>query len=141
MTGFVATVAYCKYLLRGEHHRMITAVEILVAALLVIGGLFGVVGSWGLLRLKDRMQRLHAPTKATTVGVGTALIALAFEVWLTEGRFAWREALVAVFFFATAPSRPSTWPRRTCTARFPRASIPPTGTRPTGPPSPRRQAP
>lgn len=82
---------------------MTMVVEYIVAALLVIGGLFGLVGSYGLLRLKDRMQRLHAPTKATTVGVGTALIALAFEVWLIQGRFAWREALVAVFFFATAP--------------------------------------
>jgi multicomponent K+:H+ antiporter subunit G len=107
---------------------MITAVEILVAALLVIGGLFGVVGSWGLLRLKDRMQRLHAPTKATTVGVGTALIALAFEVWLTEGRFAWREALVAVFFFATAPLSAIYMAKAHLHRSVPRASIPPTGT-------------
>ena len=79
------------------------AAEIVVAALLVIGGLFAVVGSWGLLRLKDRMQRLHAPTKATTVGVGTALIALVLAIWLREGRFSGREVLVAVFFFVTAP--------------------------------------
>ncbi len=107
---------------------MTTLVEIIVAALLVIGGLFGVIGSWGLLRLKDRMQRLHAPTKATTVGVGTALIALAFEVWLTEGRFAWREALVAVFFFATAPLSALYLAKAHLHRSVPRGRVPPTGT-------------
>ena len=82
---------------------MSMVLEIVVAAILVMGGLFGVIGSWGLLRLKDPMQRLHAPTKATTLGVGAALIALAVEIWLVQGRFPWREALVVLFFFVTAP--------------------------------------
>lgn len=82
---------------------MTALAEIIVALLLVAGGLFGLIGSYGLLRLKDRMQRLHAPAKATTLGVGAALVAVAFHVWLAEGRLALREVLVAVFFFATAP--------------------------------------
>lgn len=82
---------------------MITALEIIVAILLVGGGLFGLIGSWGLLRLPDPMQRLHAPTKASTLGVGSALIAAAVSIWLTSGDSSWREVLVALFLFVTAP--------------------------------------
>ena len=42
------------------------------AVMLVVGGLFGLVGSFGLLKLKLPMQRLHGPTKAVTMGVDTA---------------------------------------------------------------------
>ena len=49
--------------------------DYLIAAVLVIGGVFGLIGSFGLLKLNDPMKRLHAPTKASTIGVGTALIA------------------------------------------------------------------
>ena len=77
--------------------------EILTACLLVLGGLFGLIGSFGLLRLKQPMQRLHAPTKATTIGTGTALLAVAVHLWLVEDRLALREVLVALFFFVTAP--------------------------------------
>ena len=50
-------------------------IELLIAASLVISGIFGFVGSYGLIKLKDTVQRLHAPTKATTLGVGGVLIA------------------------------------------------------------------
>jgi multicomponent K+:H+ antiporter subunit G len=103
------------------------AAEIAVAVLLVIGGLFAVVGSWGLLRLKDRMQRLHAPTKATTVGVGTALIALVLAIWLREGRFSGREVLVAVFFFATAPLSALFLAKAHLFLSVPRKEVPPAG--------------
>ena len=49
--------------------------EILVSGLLIIGGVFGLVGSWGLIRLPDPMTRLHAPTKSATLGVGAVLVA------------------------------------------------------------------
>ena len=80
-----------------------TIAEIAVSVLLVGGGLFGLVGSWGLLRLQDPMQRLHAPTKASTIGVGTTLIASDLDLVLTTGHIAWEEVLVAVFLFVTAP--------------------------------------
>jgi multicomponent K+:H+ antiporter subunit G len=105
-----------------------TLAELLVAALLVIGGLFGLVGSYGLIKLKDRMQRLHAPTKATTLGVGTALVALAFEVWLVQGRLAWREALVVIFFFATAPLSALFMAKVHLHRHLDRKSLPNTGT-------------
>ena len=49
------------------------------------------------------MQRLHAPTKATTVGVGSVLVAAALSLALLGQGFAWQELLVSAFLFLTAP--------------------------------------
>ena len=50
-------------------------VELIISAFLILGGLFVLVGSIGLIRLQDFYVRLHAPTKATTLGLGCILIA------------------------------------------------------------------
>lgn len=44
--------------------------ELIIALLIVLGAIFAFVGSLGLLKLPDLMTRLHAPTKATTLGLG-----------------------------------------------------------------------
>lgn len=77
--------------------------DLLLSAVLVICGVFGLVGSYGLLKLDDPMKRLHAPTKATTIGVGSALVASALHLWLTKGEASWQELLVIVFLFISAP--------------------------------------
>jgi multicomponent K+:H+ antiporter subunit G len=82
---------------------MTLAVEIVISALLVLGGIFGLIGSYGLIKLRDGMQRLHAPTKASTIGVGTALIASAAAKWLVSGTGSTQEVLVVIFLFLTAP--------------------------------------
>lgn len=82
---------------------MMYALEIFISALLVIGGIFGLIGSYGLMRLKDRMQRLHAPTKASTIGVGTALIGSMLHGLMIGTGVSWQEVLVMVFIFVTAP--------------------------------------
>lgn len=82
---------------------MIGALDIILSILLVVGGLFALTGSYGLVRLKDRMQRLHAPTKASTVGVGTALLASMLHGLMIGTGFSWQEILVLVFIFVTAP--------------------------------------
>lgn len=82
---------------------MTLVLEIGLAGLLVLGGLFGLIGSYGLIRLRDGMQRLHAPTKASTIGVGTALIAAALGKVLVAGTGSAQEVLVALFLFLTAP--------------------------------------
>ncbi|WP_370656162.1 Na+/H+ antiporter subunit G [Paracoccus wurundjeri] len=77
--------------------------EILISALLVIGGLFGVIGSYGLVKLPDQMTRLHAPTKAATLGVGGVLLAsLAWFAFFGEHP-SWHELLITLFLFVTAP--------------------------------------
>lgn len=78
-------------------------VDYTLSALLVLGGVFALVGSYGLLKLRDTMQRLHAPTKATTIGVGSALIASMAYFWFFEGRVSWHELLITLFLFLTAP--------------------------------------
>ncbi len=82
---------------------MTLLVELLLAALLVGGGGFALVGSYGLLRLPRPMQRLHAPTKATTIGVGAALVVSALDLWPQGGGISWQELLVTLFLLLTAP--------------------------------------
>ena len=77
--------------------------EILIAICLVIGALFGLVGSWGLVKLSDTMTRLHAPTKATTLGVGGVLIASMIYFWGFEGHASFHELMITIFLFLTAP--------------------------------------
>lgn len=111
---------------------MSTVFELLAASLLVIGGLFAVIGSWGLLRLKDPMQRLHAPTKASTIGVGSALFASAFDLWQLEGRLTAQEILVALFLFVTAPLA-ALMMARVAMASLPHPPLPPSASGPDGP--------
>lgn len=74
----------------------------LAAALLVVGAGFALVGAIGLVRLSDFFRRLHGPSKATTLGVGCALLAsgLAFAA---VGQGSWHELLVTLYVFITAP--------------------------------------
>ena len=77
--------------------------EILIAAFLVISGIFGFVGSYGLIKLNNPMSRLHAPTKSTTLGVGGVLIASILHSLVAEGRLSLHELLITLFLFLTAP--------------------------------------
>ena len=77
--------------------------EIVLAAILVGGGIFALVGSYGLLRLPQPMQRLHAPTKATTIGVGAALLVSALGMLPQGGGISWHELLITIFLLLTAP--------------------------------------
>lgn len=78
-------------------------IELLVSGLIVVGGAFSLVGSYGLAKLPDLMTRLHGPTKAATVGVGAILIAsMIFTPW-HEGRLSLHELLITLFLFLTAP--------------------------------------
>jgi multicomponent K+:H+ antiporter subunit G len=77
--------------------------ELLIALFLIAAGLFGFVGSFGLIKLRDPMSRLHAPTKATTLGVGGVLIASMIHAWAFEGHLSMHELLITLFLFLTAP--------------------------------------
>ena len=76
--------------------------EWLVAALLVVGAAFALVGSWGLAKLSDTLKRLHGPSKASTLGVGCLLAASALAFGL-RGQGSGHELLIALFIFITAP--------------------------------------
>jgi multicomponent K+:H+ antiporter subunit G len=77
--------------------------EILVSALIVIGTSFALVGSWGLVRLPDLPSRLHAPTKATTLGIGGALLASMLHAFVLRGELSFHELAITLFLFLTAP--------------------------------------
>ncbi|MDP5334526.1 MAG: Na+/H+ antiporter subunit G [Paracoccaceae bacterium] len=77
--------------------------EIVLAVFLVIAGIFGLVGSFGLIKLPDPMTRLHAPTKATTLGVGGVLIASMLYFFFAKGHLSFHELMITLFLFLTAP--------------------------------------
>jgi multicomponent K+:H+ antiporter subunit G len=77
--------------------------ELLASLLIVAGSFFLLVGSWGLVKLPTLMQRLHAPTKSTTLGAGGLLLGSMAYFGLVEGTFSFHELLVSLFLFLTAP--------------------------------------
>lgn len=79
-----------------------TPVEIIAAVLLLIGAFFTLVGGYGLIKINNPMSRLHAPTKAGTLGVGSILIgSMIYAIDHAGGSL--HELLISVFMFATAP--------------------------------------
>jgi multicomponent K+:H+ antiporter subunit G len=77
--------------------------EIIISVLLVTAGIFGLIGSFGLIKLPDTMTRLHAPTKASTLGVGGVLLASMLYFWIMQGELSWHEFLITMFLLLTAP--------------------------------------
>lgn len=104
--------------------------EILVAALLVVGGVFVLVGAIGMVRFPDFYMRLHAPTKATTLGVGGVLLAsLALGAW--RGEFGISQVLIALFLFIAAPVSANLLSKAAMHLRVPsKAGDPPPGATP-----------
>lgn len=78
-------------------------IEALVAALIVIGSVFTLIGSFGLARLPDFYARLHGPTKATTLGSGALIVASILHFASPDGLVNLPEVLVLFFLFLTAP--------------------------------------
>lgn len=77
--------------------------EWLLSALLLFGGAFMLLGSWGLWRLPDFYTRLHAPTKATTLGLAALLLASSLIFSITRAGLSLHELLIAFFLLLTAP--------------------------------------
>jgi multicomponent K+:H+ antiporter subunit G len=77
--------------------------ELVISIFLILGGLFVLIGSIGLLRLQDLYVRLHAPTKATTLGLGSVLVASMLYMYFAQGGFYINELLITLFLVITAP--------------------------------------
>ena len=119
--------------------------EAAVSALILIGAFFLLVGSYALAKLPDTMRRLHGPTKAATLGIGSLLIASMFYFLFAHGHLSFHELLITIFLFLTAPvtalmvAKAHILRDHGC-----RGELPPTG-RPVGwatldqPPEPQRQ--
>ena len=78
-------------------------IELAVSTFLVIGAVFVFIGSLGLAKLPDFYTRLHAPTKATTLGMGCLLIASVILVTDHQGYLSLHEMLITLFLLITAP--------------------------------------
>jgi multicomponent K+:H+ antiporter subunit G len=78
--------------------------EAILAALILVGGAFALLGSFGLARLPDFFMRLHGPTKATTLGVGAVVLAAVLHgATAGEEGGGLRELAVVLFLLITAP--------------------------------------
>ena len=99
--------------------------QALIAALLFVGGLFALIGAVGMLRFKDFYMRLHAPTKASTLGLGGVLLAsIAYHV--VQGSLMPHELLITLFVFITAPVSASLLAKAALHLRAPsKAPVPP----------------
>jgi multicomponent Na+:H+ antiporter subunit G len=69
--------------------------------LLIIGAAFALVATLGIVRLPDIYSRMHAASKAGTVGSGAMLIALA--VFADEPATTLRALAAVAFVMLTAP--------------------------------------
>lgn len=75
---------------------------VIVAVLVIVGSAFLAIGTVGLLRLPDVYNRMHATSKATTLGASSILLA-GFVYFGPEG--AGLTSLVGiVFLFLTVPT-------------------------------------
>jgi|TARA_B100001063_G_C16574966_1_gene457798 multicomponent K+:H+ antiporter subunit G len=77
--------------------------EWVVSILLLFGGTFILIGSLGLLKLPDFFMRLHGPTKATTLGMASILIAAMVFFANSETGLSVKEILITIFLLITAP--------------------------------------
>lgn len=98
--------------------------ELMIAALLLLGGFFALVGSVGLARLDDFYSRLHGPTKATTLGVGGMLAASAVFFSTRATGVSLHEVLVLLFLVMTAPVSAHLLARAALRLRVPSVSAP-----------------
>jgi multicomponent K+:H+ antiporter subunit G len=76
--------------------------QAVIIAMLLVGGVFALVGAIGLVRFRDFYMRLHSPTKASTLGVGGVLLA-AMAASAAQGTLSVAELLITLFIFVTAP--------------------------------------
>jgi len=82
---------------------MAVLIEGLVAALVLLGAAFTLIASIGLVRMRDFYTRLHGPTKASTLGVGSIMLASLLFFSVDSGSLSVHEVLITVFLFLTAP--------------------------------------
>ena len=78
-------------------------VELIVAALLVMSGLFVLVSAVGFLRLPRFFLRMHPPALAYTLGSWSVAIAAALYFSVLEARAALHPLLIPILLAITVP--------------------------------------
>jgi multicomponent Na+:H+ antiporter subunit G len=76
-------------------------IDILMGLLLLTGGFFCLVAAVGVIRLPDLFIRMHAATKAGSLGAG--LLVLAAALFFQEPGISLRAGTIVLLLFFTAP--------------------------------------
>jgi multicomponent K+:H+ antiporter subunit G len=76
---------------------------LVTAILLLLGSTVTLIGSFGLLRLKNFYERVHAPTLGMTLGTICILAASILYFSVLQSRPVVHEALIIVFTLITTP--------------------------------------
>lgn len=81
----------------------VTAIEAIVALLILIGTFFSFLSAIGLIRLPDVYTRSHAASKSTTLGVLCTLFGTFLYFLVSDSYISIRLILGIFFVFLTAP--------------------------------------
>ncbi|MCX7800334.1 MAG: monovalent cation/H(+) antiporter subunit G [Fimbriimonadales bacterium] len=73
----------------------------IASGLLAFGTVFTFLAAYGVLRLPDSLTRMQATSKATTLGIGSVMLAVAFA--FDDVAVRTKAALVVLFLFVTQP--------------------------------------
>lgn len=80
-----------------------SGLEWLIAVFVMLGAGFVLIGSVALVKLPDFYTRLHGPTKATTLGLGSLVLASLIFFNFIRDELTMQQFLIALFLFITAP--------------------------------------
>ncbi|WP_124219313.1 monovalent cation/H(+) antiporter subunit G [Aquisalibacillus elongatus] len=78
-------------------------IKIIISLLLLSGTFFVLSGSLGILRFPDIYTRLHAATKAATLGVAGVLLGAFLFLYVENGIISGKLILGIIFILITAP--------------------------------------
>jgi multicomponent K+:H+ antiporter subunit G len=78
-------------------------VSVCVAVFLIVGALLALIGSIGFLRLPTFYERIHAPTLATSWGIGGVMLGSMIYFSAAASRLAIHEVLIGIFVTVTTP--------------------------------------
>lgn len=80
---------------------IVTFLQYLAGIVMILGALFCLLAGFGILRLPDLYMRMHAASKAGTMGAGLSLAAIALVAF--DGGVILRAIAGFVFLLLTAP--------------------------------------
>jgi multicomponent K+:H+ antiporter subunit G len=78
-------------------------VDALTAALVVVGAVTALIGSFGLLRAATFFQRVHPPSLVSTLGTWSVTLATMVQASVVTARPYLHAVLIPVFVALTAP--------------------------------------
>lgn len=94
-----------------------TPLEILITVCLILGSLVALLASVGVLRFGDVFMRMHASTKASTLGIGFIMLGAVF--YFGEPLITIKLLALLVIYFFTSPTGTQVLARAAHLARTP----------------------